>query len=671
MSTRKLQFPVSGFTGGLNTEASSLNVLPSELMDGTINIELFRDGSIRRRRGVDFIGANTSSEFMPSVRSDLLTNEPFQESASATQVELTSPDGTLVRKIILDINDTFRIYPITRSALSNIDTPGQTITRASNSHPNQRWTHMQYAESGQRVYFAGRHCHPGYMELDTDNTTMLITYIDVDIRDPSATSTVITLFDKDTPPLVTDAFPSAVAFFAGRLWLSGAATHPNRVFFSQTIAIDSDISSFYQAADPNGADPDILDDDGGEFYVQGGGKILQLLDFGESLFIGATNGIWQVRGQDNIFKANNFSVEKVLDEGINSPESMVSIGEDILVFGESSIWRGRLNDSITSRTVNRAIFTSVTQDKVESLYDSVPRAGKTTGRAIYNKADHKVYYFYNKVVPTFSEQNTYNDAPGYTRNVLVFDTRKVDSATAGIEPKRYIDEAFVEYEFTDTAGGELPYIGTAFVGDDVETVQKVSSESELVTVSGDAVITTENASGLDTVYLVFLQKTISGNNAEIKASFGRLEGNDVAKDWNSDPTVAQSYTSRAISGIQTFGDVRVRKSAPYLFFVFKKVESHILGTDGQDLTLGGCFLRTAWQWADNINNVHYGTQQQIYIPDRFVYAKYDSSDDGFSHVWYKHRARGRGNVLQIIFENDGDKDFHLIGWSQQFYGNVD
>ena len=51
MTTRKFQLPVSGFFNGLNTEASVLNVLPSEFMDGTINIELLQNGSIRRWRG--------------------------------------------------------------------------------------------------------------------------------------------------------------------------------------------------------------------------------------------------------------------------------------------------------------------------------------------------------------------------------------------------------------------------------------------------------------------------------------------------------------------------------------------------------------------------------------------------------------------------------------------
>ena len=43
MATNKLQARVHGMTDGLNLEASALNVLPSEMMDGTVNVELLQN----------------------------------------------------------------------------------------------------------------------------------------------------------------------------------------------------------------------------------------------------------------------------------------------------------------------------------------------------------------------------------------------------------------------------------------------------------------------------------------------------------------------------------------------------------------------------------------------------------------------------------------------------
>ena len=99
-----------------------------------------------------------------------------------------------------------------------------------------------------------------------------------------------------------------------------------------------------------------------------------------------------------------------------------------------------------------------------------------------------------------------------------------------------------------------------------------------------------------------------------------------------------------------------------------QIESGILDSDNVDLTPGGCYLRTAWNFSNSTNSSKYSDQQQIYVPDRYNYALAGDGDDGLSHTWYKHRVRGRGNVLQLIIENEDDKDFALVGFTQQFYG---
>jgi hypothetical protein len=81
---------MSGFTDGLNTEASVLNVLPSEMMDGSINVELLLNGSARRRRGVDFIGRSNAGDFLQQLRTGNTNDETNQDSPSAIAARLTS-----------------------------------------------------------------------------------------------------------------------------------------------------------------------------------------------------------------------------------------------------------------------------------------------------------------------------------------------------------------------------------------------------------------------------------------------------------------------------------------------------------------------------------------------------------------------------------------------------
>lgn len=672
MSTRKLTLPVSGFTDGLNTEASVLTIRPSEFMLGTVNVELLQNGSVRRRRGVDFIAANDSGDFLQEVRVSTETDEVRQESPAAVEVELTAPNGNIVRRIIVDINNEFWIYESSQQAMRNFDTPTQVITRAAHSHDLQKNVNMQFAQSGDRVYFAGRNCHPGYLKVHTDNTTLTASYFNVTIRDPDNLTNTLTLHNASIAPTVDDTYPTTVAFFAGRIWLAGDPKLPNRVFFSQVIQTDTELSKFYQESDPNGSDPAIVDSDGGDLTIQGAAFINKMIPVGTSIFACSTTGIWQIYGPDGVFKANNFANSKVLTDGCPGAGSAVATGDDLVIYGNNTIWKGNIERSISVTTSGKANFSPLSDNKVESLYTAIPRANKTAARAIYDPSARKIYYFYNANRNAYTSAYGYIDQPGYVRNALIFDTRFDDSDELRPEDinaqKRNVKESFSFYEWEDTAStsGE-PYIASEFIAQDVPSIdEEVTVDGVLVTVGGEAVLTSGESAGKDIPFIIALAKVRNGTQVTIQGAFGKLAGTGI-KDWSSDINHDRSFTSKILTGIQTLGDVKAVKSATYIVFVFKKVETGVL-VDDIDTNAGGCFLRTAWQFSTSTESSKYGSQYQIYIPDRFLTSNIDSSYDGHDHTWYKYRARGRGNALQIILENDGDKDFHLIGWSQEFYG---
>ena len=134
-----------------------------------------------------------------------------------------------------------------------------------------------------------------------------------------------------------------------------------------------------------------------------------------------------------------------------------------------------------------------------------------------------------------------------------------------------------------------------------------------------------------------------------------------------------------------------------MYLVFRKVESGILGTDSIDITQGGCFLATAWDYAINkeapghskffddivtstgdsitdslgIELYKRNPMREVYHPTRYTGSLTGAGDDGYDHIHFKHRVRGRGNTFQMMFLNDNDKDYHLIGWVEQFYGKPD
>lgn len=243
-----------------------------------------------------------------------------------------------------------------------------------------------------------------------------------------------------------------------------------------------------------------------------------------------------------------------------------------------------------------------------------------------------------------------------------------------MDAQRTLRGAFYLYELADTGTTGQPYIAFPFIAPDVgiadknvtsgsgvDSVQSGSGTNEVVAVGG-----TQAGSA---VFFVAMQRANpSGNSINVNAAFSILEGASL-KDWDSDSTYSTSVTTKAITGFQTMGDVLHKKGTTYLFFVFKRVETGTL-VDDVDTNQGGCFVRTAWNWADNDASPLYGEQFQVYRPDRWGLSS-TAGIETHNHVWWKHRVRGRGNTMQVIFENDGDKDFHLVGWSEQFHGKLD
>ena len=553
MSTSKLVLPVAGFTDGLNTEASILNVMPSEFMNGTINVELLSNGSARRRRGVDFIGLSSTGNYMHTVRSGNASAETYIESPAVTSVKLAAPNGNIVKRVVVDINNSFEIFEATSSGLKNCDVPYGTLARTTDSHSNQKFFDMDYAYSGKRLYFAGRHTKPGYLYVDADNVTLAATYIDVLIRDTDATaankrvsnnskwyecidahtataadepgvganwkvywvqldgpiptstaawsgttvytSTIIKQYDKNTTPGATDTYPSTTAFFASRLWLAGDPKTPNSVYFSKTIVGTRDIEKFYQFADPfDSNDPNVVDSDGGVIQIQGAGVITKLLTIGTVLLVCTTNGIWEVRGASDIFKATEYQVSKVLNDAVLGVGSAVAVDQEAIVFGSASVWLTEINSNITDIGAGGTDFFKLDTDKIETIYDAIPRSDKASARAIYSQSEHKVWYFFNSGETAFTNSYGAKGQPSYFTDVLSLDTRFTEAAV-NVDPnapKRSVKGAFTQYTYADGGKDGEPYIAYPFVTEEIPAAnsQVVVGTNTVVDDSGNLVVTT-------------------------------------------------------------------------------------------------------------------------------------------------------------------------------------
>jgi hypothetical protein len=766
MSTRKLQLPVAGFTDGLNTEASVLNVLPSEFMDGTTNVVLHQNGSVRRRKGVDFLGASDAGGFLQTVRTSSIGDELKQESPAAKHVRLTASNGSIVEKIVVDMNNEFWIFDVTATALTNIDSPTQTIVRTVSgivhSDPEQRYVNMQFEQSGNRLFFAGKHIHPGYLQVAADNTSLEVVYINILIRDPNASklndqrkhgspsvgyecikthtsatslnepgvgtdwetywfanegattfsawanatdyeTTFLNRYAKSISVVASDTFPTTVDFFSGRAWYAGDPKFPNNVYYSQIVINDGDLEKYHQFADPfDTSDPAIVADDGGVIAFQGAGLVRKLLTLGTSIFVGSNTGIFQVTGPQSSFKATDFTTFSVLKDGIDGPENMVAVDDEFVVFGQDTIWRSTIQSSLNITTSGQATFKSLSENRVETLYTSIPTGSKRAARAIYNPSERRIYYFYNKISTDYDKSYSVLEQPGYSRNVLILDTRFQDDILPTEQQqklRRTVKGAFYTYEFADGANIELPYIACPFIAPDVPPVDEAVVARGVIVTNSSAVAV--EASGTpdpkDSVLVIALRRDETAPNVTLSAAFATLN-TSVLRDWNSSSTYAVSYSSPILSGVQTAGDALHNKNLTYLHLVFERVEGGVLDANSVDLTPGGCFMAISWDYATKAgapghtgfynqivdsagaeiealatNELVYSvdSKRQVYIPARFTNDEIGAGSTDYSHVYYKHRVRGRGKAFQILFVNDQDKDYNLIGWAEQFHGKPD
>ena len=149
---------------------------------------------------------------------------------------------------------------------------------------------------------------------------------------------MIKRYNADLDVIDGNSFPTTVEFFANRVWLSGDPLLPNTVYFCQSIVDDTDIQRFHQEADPlEPEDPDLVDDDGGLFELQGGGRVYGLLAMTGQIYIGSDLGIHEVKGPSGVFKATDFSATMVLTDGVLGPGNMIRTEREFMVFGRSSV----------------------------------------------------------------------------------------------------------------------------------------------------------------------------------------------------------------------------------------------------------------------------------------------------------------------------------------------
>lgn len=234
---------------------------------------------------------------------------------------------------------------------------------------------------------------------------------------------------------------NAIAAFAGRIFYAGILSKvvggdsrsPNlsgTVLFSQLFENKLNLVKCYQEADPTSPDiNDIVDTDGGLIQIPECGYIWALKAIKESLFVFASNGVWEIRGGDNGFTATSFMVQKISNVGVYAPKSIVEVEGVIYFWAATGIHAIGRNENGVFQTTNLTIPT------IQKLYNAIPDASKKNARGYYDLAQNRArWLYYSPETKEFGDAIDIDETPVVSDRVLVGSTAIVNP-TGYLEPK--------------------------------------------------------------------------------------------------------------------------------------------------------------------------------------------------------------------------------------------
>jgi hypothetical protein len=448
----------------------------------------------------------------------------------------------------------------------------------------------------------------------------------------------------------------SVAAYAGRLFYSfqtasKAELDDNSPILSSIIAFSQvgveNAHKCYSVNDQSAETfNDVLETDGGFIVIPDVGRVYELVNLADSLFVIASNGVWEIHGGEGSFSAKSQSQSKVTSVGGISRTTILPVEDGITYWGKGGIYSISVDDvSLRGKASN------MTQETIQSLYDDIPSKAKRSSRSIYDAVSRQLRWLYRS--EELVNQSLFN-------RELIFD----------MNLKAFYKNEFVPLNEVDRHAYPVGYV-------DVPDVL-ILDTSEPVTVDGVPV--TDNGIGVTSQGLS-VEESVRGSTKYVGAFYDDLNdwrytffqlSNTDFRDWVSTGVGGEflgvDSPARLLTGHWTGGTSTMDKRIPYIWTHFRRTEQGFvdLGGDGYDaIGHSGCIIQAQWEWCDTAASGKFGTQFQAYkLPRVYTPATVlDPMDYGFTVVTTKNKVRGSGNALSLNFTSEPGKDCHIYGWA--------
>ena len=700
------QKSVNNFIRGLITEAGEMTFPDGASVD-ELNCDLRRDGSRRRRLGVETETGNVLSSFTV-VDSEIISTGDWVNVAGNADLEF------------LVVQKGARLYFYNKANLPN---SGQlesgSVNLASYEHAGSSGAETvkcQFTSIKGNLVVSSPAIEALAIEYNVSAQTFSVTQINFLVRDFEWQGDTSTYYNDDSTPSQNrkydaknagwDAGNGAPTDLTKRLthpWYSGKdadgdydATEFNRIysgttltgnghfildFFSKNRASVSGLSGLTKPTDPEPNRFRCVEAFSGRVFYAG---LESSANAGSILFSGL------IETTDDLGKCHqvNDPTAEFLSDLLDTDGGVIKIPDavkiqklyafqsSLFVFADNGVWQITGVDGVftaSSYSVNRVSRVGLLQPDTFVSADGVPFWWSRFGIHTLQS---------DPVSGQGQEQNlTINTIQNFWDSIDSDSKLKVTATFDGINKRIYwaypddnetvesklnnfliLDiplQAFYPWRIEDEASNTDCVVGLAFYSgygaSNLELdVRTNSGVDDVVTSAGDDVVS-EQISTFNTgdPAIVLLIRDGATNKLTMGGftSIGFL-------DWGS-----VNYVSYAETGYDFIGDAILKKSAPYLVAYCRLTETGFTGNETIGYTSvrpSGLTVSSSWDFNEN-----FSTPQQLYrkkfpvVVDPNNLNEYNYPEDVITS---RVKVRGTGRSMRLRYESEQGKDFQLIGW---------
>ena len=410
-----------------------------------------------------------------------------------------------------------------------------------------------------------------------------------------------------------------------------SAKNGGKILFSKQLDNITEAGRCYQQNDPTSEEiSDLLDTDGGVIVIPDAYNIQKLHVFGSTLFVFAENGVWQISGVDNVFRATEYSISRITQIGLNNASTFVSVEGVPMWWSKHGIHTVSF-DQVSGRGQEQ----NLTIPTIQKFFDKIDGNAKDRCIASYDATNKRVHWFYpNNGEGIFNKKN----------RVLTLDISI---------------QAFYPWEVSDSTSNTDYIIGSEYIqgfgSDFVDFDVFTSDGDDVLTAGGDDVVInkiTQLSQADSSVALMIFDASTS------KMTFGFFQGTEFL-DWGD-----ANYSSYAEAGYDFLGDLVLKKNAPYIQVYLRPTETGFAGSDELGYTPvreSSLLVSSYWDFRNNTSSTPQQAYRLKYMPvvNESALNTWDYPENV---VTTRLKMRGHGRSMRLRFESEQGKDFVLLGF---------